>query len=107
MWLDVRRVGIGLGLNAGVLERVVRRDDRELYVASHDLGRFAIALGDVVADLESRNLTRDVRREAAGVEGLDAPNANGSGEEVLPERLAPDSDGGDDADPGDDDSAHW
>jgi hypothetical protein len=47
-------------LDARIFERVVRRDDRQLDVARHQLGRLAVTLGNEVADLVRRHFTADL-----------------------------------------------
>ena len=104
--IDRRRLGVGLGLQAGILERIVGRDDRQLDVAGHHLGGLAVALGDVVADLERGNFAGDLRGKPGGIERGDPPHADLAGQQIVPERFGPDADRGDDADAGDDDSSH-
>src|SRR5206468_1178893 len=57
---NVGGVSVGLGFQARILERIVRRDHGQLDVAGHHLGGLAVALGDVVADLVRRHLAADL-----------------------------------------------
>ena len=95
---------VAFGDDASILNGELGGGNGDLGVASHDLGGFAVAFGDVGLGVEVRDLAGKPRGEAGGIKAGDGAEGGAALHERAPERGVAGAERGDAAETGDDDS---